>query len=128
MAWTRADSSISDGSALYKLVDPAVLISAREEKAAAAADKAAKKAANAAAAEAKRIATLEKGRVSPTDMFKPPNVAEGTWTAWDDQGLPLKDGQGEEISKGASKKCAKEWKAQEKAHEAWKAWQAEGGK
>jgi cysteinyl-tRNA synthetase len=61
-------------------------------------------------------------------MFKPPNVAEGVWSEWDDQGLPTKDGEGKEISKGAGKKCLKEWKAQEKAHEAFLAWQKEGGK
>lgn len=115
----------SDGSALYKLVDPAILIRQREEKAAQAADKAAKKAANAAAAEAKRIATLEKGRTAPTEMFKPPHVAEGTYTKWDEAGLPTHDAEGNEISKGLSKKCAREQKLQEKAHEAFLAWQRE---
>ncbi|KAK8869958.1 cysteine-tRNA ligase [Kwoniella newhampshirensis] len=121
------DGQGADGGALYKLVDPSILIRAREEKAQAAADKAAKKAANAAATEAKRIANLEKGKASPGEMFRPPNVAEGVYTAWDEQGLPTRDGEGKELSKGAQKKCAKEWKIQEKAHEAYLAWLKERG-
>lgn len=119
------DGQSATGGALYKLVDPAVLIRAREEKAAIAAEKAAKKAQNAAAAEAKRIAQLEKGKVSPADMFKPPNVPEGTYSEWDDAGLPTKDGKGEAVSKGLAKKCAKEQGAQAKLHDAWLAWQKE---
>ena len=116
----------SDGGALYKLVDPSILIRQREERAALAADKAAKKSGNAAAVEAKRIAIIEKGRVPPTEMFKPPNVEEGVWTVWDEQGIPTTDGEGKEISKAASKKCLKEWKLQGKAHEAYLAWKQEG--
>lgn len=119
------DGQGADGGALYKLVDPAVLRAAREEKAKAAADKAAKKAAAKAAEEAKRLAQLEKGRVAPADMFKPPHVPEGTWTKWDEAGVPTHDGQGVEVSKGQTKKFAKERKVQEKLHEAFKAWEAE---
>lgn len=119
------DGQGATGGALYKLVDPAVLRAAREEKAKAASDKAAKKEAARMAEEAKRLAQLEKGRVAPADMFRPPNVAEGTWTKWDDVGVPTHDGQGVEVSKGQSKKFAKERKVQEKLHEAFKAWQAE---
>ncbi|WVR05035.1 cysteine-tRNA ligase [Kwoniella sp. DSM 27419] len=122
------DGQGADGGALFKLVDPAVLIAAREEKAAAAADKAAKKAASAAAAEAKRIAALEKGRVAPKDMFRPPNVPEGTYSEWDEAGVPTKDGEGKEVSKSSGKKFIKDFKAQEKAHEAFLAWQKEQGK
>lgn len=114
-----------DGGALYKLVDPEVLIRAREEKAAIAADKAAKKAANVAAAEAKRIATLEKGKTPHMEMFKPPNVADGLYSQWDDQGLPTHDKEGKEVTKSARKKMEKESKAQEKAHQAYLAWKEE---
>ena len=116
---------MTDGGALYKLVDPAILIRQREEKAAAAADKAAKKAATAAAAEAKRIAALEKGKVSPEEMFKPPNVSEGLYSQWDENGLPTVDGQGKEISKSAGKKFAKDQVVQKKAHEAYLAWKGQ---
>ncbi|KAL7422245.1 cysteinyl-tRNA synthetase [Cryptotrichosporon argae] len=117
----------ADGGALYKLVDPAVLVRAREEKAAAAADKLAKKEANAAAERARRLALLEKGRVAPADMFRPPHVSEATYSAWDKHGVPTKDGEGAELSKSAVKKAQKQWKEQEKAHEAFRAWQAAGG-
>lgn len=122
------DGQGADGGALYKLVDPAVLIKAREEKAAIAAEKAAKKAANAAAAEQKRIAQLEKGRTAPGDMFKPPHVKDGLYTKWDENGIPTHDSEGKEVAKSASKKFAKEYKQQEKLHDAFKAWQGEGGK
>lgn len=108
---------------MYKLYPPETLIKQREEKAQAAADKLAKKAAAAAALEAKRIAALEKGRLAPVDMFKPPNVPEGTYSAWDDAGLPTLDGEGNEVAKSAGKRLLKEWKAQEKAHAAWVEWQ-----
>ena len=91
------------------------------------AEKAARKSTNASVMEAKRISTLEKGRVPPIEMFRPPNVEDGVWSAWDDQGIPTLDGGGKDISKGASKKCLKEWKAQEKAHEAYLAWMEEKG-
>ena len=64
----------------------------------------------------------------PSEMFKPPNMPDGIWTEWDANGLPTKDREGKEISKGASKKCVKEMKVQEKAHEAFLAWQRDGGK
>lgn len=110
---------------MYKLVDPTILIRQREEKAQAALDKVNKKAANAAAAEAKRLAILEKGRIPPREMFKPPNVSDGTWSEWDEQGLPIKDGEGKEVSKGTSKRVLKEWKGQEKAHLEFLAWERE---
>jgi cysteinyl-tRNA synthetase len=108
---------------LYKLVDPAILIKQREEKAAIAADKAAKKAANAAAAEQQKKAQLEKGRVPPSDMFKPPHSE--LYSAWDENGLPTKDAQGSDVSKAGGKKLLKEYKTQEKAHEAFLAWEKE---
>jgi len=121
------DGQSSTGGALYKLVDPSILIRQREEKANQIAEKQAKKAENARLAEEKRLATLEKGRIPPKDMFKAENSTEG-WTEWDEMGLPIKDKEGKEISKGQSKKFLKEFKAQEKAHEAFLAWQKEGGK
>ena len=122
--WTLVDVSI-DGGALYKLVDRSILIRAREEKRAVAAEKADKKAANAAAAETKRLATLEKGRIPPIEMFRPPNVASEVFSKWDALGIPTHDGQGNEVTKGQSKKWAKEWKMQEKAHEVYLAWKEE---
>lgn len=121
---SKSTADRADGAALYKLVDPAQLIRQREEKAAIAADKAAKKAENARLAEEKRIAQLEKGKVPPTEMFKPPAVDAALYGEWDEQGLPVKDGEGKEVSKSQRKKMEKEWKAQEKLYLAWKEWQA----
>ncbi|WVN89023.1 cysteine-tRNA ligase [Cryptococcus depauperatus CBS 7841] len=115
------DGQSASGGAIYKLIDPAVLVQAREEKERLAAEKAERK----KAAEAKQIAQLEKGRVPPQQMFKPPHVSTRMYSEWDEQGLPVKDEEGKELSKSAQKKAVKEWKAQEKAHEAWLAWQKE---
>ncbi|KAG8826237.1 hypothetical protein FRC19_009470 [Serendipita sp. 401] len=108
-----------DGKALVKLMPPSALIKAREEKKAALAAKAAQKAASKAAAEKQALAKLERGKLSPEEMFKPPNVLEGTYSEWDAKGLPTRDGEGEEMSKAQSKKLAKLWEEQAKRHEAW---------
>ena len=47
-------------------------------------------------------------------MFK-----TGAYSAWDEDGLPLKDAKGEEITKSQKKKLKKEWDRQKKAHETW---------
>jgi len=112
-----------DGKALVKLVPPAELIRARDEKRAQAEAKALKKAAGAEAERAKRAAKLEKGRVAPQDMFKPPNVPEGTYGSWNEDGLPLTDAEGKELSKNQGKKVAKDLATQQKLHDEWLAWQ-----
>ncbi|CAE6398114.1 unnamed protein product [Rhizoctonia solani] len=117
-----------DGKALVKLVPPETLIKARDEKLAQAAEKSAKKAAQAEAAKAKQTAKLERGKLSPTEMFRPPNVPEGTYGSWDDRGIPLTDAAGSELPKSRSKKLIKEWEIQSKAHEEWNAWVAAGSK
>ena len=73
----------------------------------------------------KRIAALEKGRVPPQELFRPPNVPEGTYGSWDAEGLPLTDGEGKELSKSAGKKVKKEWELQEKRHKDFLEWQKE---
>ncbi|KAG8917169.1 hypothetical protein FRC01_002626 [Tulasnella sp. 417] len=117
-----------DGKALVKLVNPDVLLRARDEKAAANAAKAAKKAASAEAERAKKAARLEKGKIPPTEMFKPPNVEDGLYGSWDTKGIPVTDTEGKDISKAKSKKLAKEWEIQDKLHREWKEWlEAEKG-
>ena len=106
-----------------KLVPPAELIKARDEKRAAAEAKAARKAASAAAEREKRRAQLERGRVPPQEMFRPPHVDAGLYSAWDADGLPVRDGEGKELSKSAGKKVAKDWAAQKKRHEEFLEWQ-----
>lgn len=119
---------LADGRALVKLVPPTELIKAREEKRAQAEAKAAKKTASAEKERQKRLERLEKGRVAPQDMFKPPNVPEGTYGSWDENGLPLTDAEDKELSKNRSKNVQKEWTQQKKLHEEFLAWQVQEAK
>lgn len=111
-----------DGKALVKLVNPGDLIKAREEKRAQQEAKAAKKAANMEAERQKKMQKLEKGRVSPHDLFKPPNVLEGTYGSWNGDGVPTTDGEGKELSKSQVKRIQKEWSNQKKLHEEYLEW------
>ncbi|KAL0956831.1 hypothetical protein HGRIS_002942 [Hohenbuehelia grisea] len=114
-----------DGKALVKLVSPEDLIKAREDKRAQADAKAAKKAAAVEAERLKRVQKLEKGRVAPEFMFKPPHTVEGTYGSWDERGVPLTDGQGEPLSKNQAKKVVKEWTDRGKLHAEYLAWTKE---
>ncbi|KAF7985093.1 hypothetical protein HWV62_8979 [Athelia sp. TMB] len=114
-----------DGKALVKLVSPADLIKAREEKRALIESKAAKKAAAVEAERIKRQQRLEKGRIPPEEMFKPPNVPANTYSKWDEAGLPLLDGEGKEVSKSGAKKMLKDLGAQKKLHEEYLLWKKE---
>jgi cysteinyl-tRNA synthetase len=106
-------------------MSPSDLIKARDEKRALADSKAAKKAAAAEAERFKRQQRLEKGRVPAEEMFKPPNVPEGTYSKWNEAGLPMLDGEGKELSKSGAKKVAKDWGVQKKLHEEFLVWHEE---
>lgn len=108
-----------------KLVDPAQLLKAREEKRAMLEAKAAKRSAAARAEHQKRLAKLEKGRTPPSEMFRPPHVAAGTFGSWDADGLPLTDPEGNPLSKNAIKKAQKDYANQVKAHKEFLEWQAQ---
>lgn len=123
--YSRNLSLHTDGKALVKLVDPATLQQAREEKLATAQEKERKKAASKQIERERQLAKLEKGRIPPQEMFKPPYVPEGTYGSWDEKGIPVTDGEGNELSKGKAKKVAKEWEEQTKRHEAWTIYLAE---
>ena len=56
----------------------------------------------------------QKGKLSHKDMFRTEE-----FTAWDDDGLPTKMANGDEVAKSRSKKLKKDWERQKKAHEAW---------
>jgi len=114
-----------DGKALVKLVDPAELIRAREEKRGQAEAKGAKKAAAQELERQKKLQKMERGSVPPEQLFRPPNVPEGVYGSWDDQGLPLTDSEGKELSKNQTKKVQKEWTTQKKLHEEYLAWKKE---
>jgi cysteinyl-tRNA synthetase len=110
---------LADGKALAKLVPPSVLIKARDEKKALIAAKAAQKVALKAAAQQQQLSKLEKGKLKPEEMFRPPHVPEGTYGTWDERGVPLTDDLGQELAKGKMKKLVKEWEEQGRKHEAW---------
>ncbi|KAF9793211.1 tRNA synthetases class I (C) catalytic domain-containing protein [Thelephora terrestris] len=112
-----------DGKALVKIVDPAELMRAREEKRAQAVAKAAKKAATIEAEKQKKLEKIMKGKLAPSEMFKPPNVPDGAYGSWNEDGLPLTDGEGKALSKNQVKKVAKEWASQKKSHEEYLEWE-----
>jgi cysteinyl-tRNA synthetase len=87
--------------------------------------KAEKKAAAQELERQKKLQKLERGSVPPEQLFRPPNSPEGTFGSWDDQGLPLTDGEGKELSKNQTKKVQKEWTMQRKLHEEYLAWKKE---
>jgi cysteinyl-tRNA synthetase len=101
------------------------LIRLRDEKIAAAEAKAAKRVAALAVEREKKLAKLEKGKAPPREMFKPPYTEQGVYASWDDNGIPLTDGQGMEVNKSKRKKLTKEWESQQKLHADWLAWQEE---
>lgn len=111
-----------DGKALVKLVPPAELIKARDEKRTQQLAKAAEKAQRAEMERQKELAKLERGRVPPNQLFKPPNTPEGTYESWDAAGLPLTDGSGKELSKNQIKKLQKAYQNQEKWHQEFLEW------
>jgi cysteinyl-tRNA synthetase len=100
---------------------------ARDEKKAEVAAKAAQKEAARAAQQQKQLEKLQQGKLKPEEMFKPPNVPEGTYGSWNENGLPLTDSEGQELSKGKSKKLIKEQEEQTKKHQAWLAYLSQQG-
>lgn len=64
--------------------------------------------------EKETAAKAEKGRLSHKEMFRSPE-----FSAWDDDGLPTKDREGEDVTKSRRKKLQKDWERQKKLHEAW---------
>ncbi|KAL8922285.1 MAG: hypothetical protein Q9208_005255 [Pyrenodesmia sp. 3 TL-2023] len=64
--------------------------------------------------EKEAAARADKGKLSHLDMFK-----TADYSAWDEEGLPLKDQDGNEITKSKSKKLKNQWERQKKLHEAW---------
>ena len=56
----------------------------------------------------------DKGEQDHMSMFQ-----TGEYSAWDADGIPTKDKDGEELTKSRRKKLAKDWEKQKKAHEAF---------
>jgi len=70
-------------------------------------------------AEAKKRAEANKTMVAPDQLFR---TAE--YTAWDANGIPTVDKNGEEIKKSQSKKLAKLMEVHKKKYEKWQALQS----
>ncbi|KIW96864.1 cysteine-tRNA ligase [Cladophialophora bantiana CBS 173.52] len=58
---------------------------------------------------------LQKAKLDPREMFKPPHQTE--YSAWDDDGVPTTARNGTPLTASRVKKLKKEWEAQRKAHE-----------
>lgn len=115
----------TDGRALVKLVPSETLIEARETKLALAAQKAAEAGAKKAAARQAVLDRMARAAVPASDLFRAPHAPAGLYSAWDDQGLPTKDGEGADLSKAQAKKAAKAFDAQKKANETYAKWRAD---
>ena len=74
---------------------------------------AAKQKAKADAEQAERE-RLERGKLSPLDMFRTSEFSE-----WNEEGMPVKDAEGKEVAKSRTKKLKKDWDRQKKLHEAY---------
>jgi cysteinyl-tRNA synthetase len=105
------DSSMGE-PALIKFGDPAELLAIRDAKFQAQQEKEAKKAAAKAEAERLEKEKAEKAKVRPQDMFRTEEYSE-----WDEDGIPIKDAQGEEVTKSKKKTLKKAWDKQQKLYE-----------
>lgn len=103
-------------SALIKFIPKTELLAQREEKAAKEQEKAAQKEAARLAREKIEADKAAKAKVSPVDMFR-----DERFSAWDEDGLPTKTKEGEDVPKSGLKKMKKDWERQKKVHEEWKA-------
>lgn len=110
------DDRPDDQGALIKFIPKEELLAQKEEKAAKEREKLAQKEAARLAREKEELAKAEKAKVSPVDMFR-----DERFSAWDEEGMPTKTKDGEEVPKSALKKLRKEWERQKKLHEDWKA-------
>ncbi|KIH94704.1 cysteinyl-tRNA synthetase [Sporothrix brasiliensis 5110] len=105
-----------DRPSLIKFVPVAKLVAAREEKAAAAAEKARLKEEAARAREKAEEEKWAKAKVPPQELFRD-NTAE--FGAWDADGLPTKLADGGDVPKTQQKRLKKEWDRQKKLHDSY---------
>ncbi|KAI9783868.1 MAG: hypothetical protein M1816_001169 [Peltula sp. TS41687] len=100
--------------ALIKYIPREELMAAREQKLAEQATQERRREAARVEREKAEREKLEQGRLSHLDMFRTEE-----FSAWDEEGIPIRDGQGEEIAKSRSRKLRKDWERQKRKHEAW---------
>jgi cysteinyl-tRNA synthetase len=105
---------IEDRPNLPALVRPLdrALAAALEERKAATATKSLEAQARREAEEIKKKQLAEKAKLSHLEMFKNAEYSE-----WDEQGIPIRDKKGDEVTKSQKKKLAKEWERQKKLYE-----------
>jgi cysteinyl-tRNA synthetase len=103
---------LEDRDAQPAIVRPvtAALAAVRQERE----DRANQKEAEKARKEQEATKRAEKGKLSHRDMFR-----TDEFSAWDDDGLPTRMANGDEVTKSKSKKLKKDWERQKKAYEAW---------
>ncbi len=111
------DDRPDDQPALIKFIPVLELLAQREEKLAKEREKAAAKDKVRLERERQEAEKTAKAKVSPEEMFR----GDEKWSAWDEEGLPTKTKEGEDVPKSALKKLKKEWEKQKKVHEDWKA-------
>lgn len=102
--------------ALVKFLNPqeqAALVAQQREREQAALDRQRKKEQQAAANAERERQRASRMKVSPLDMFKELLL----YSEWDEQGLPVRDAKGEEVTKSMRKKLAKQQQQQQKLHE-----------
>jgi cysteinyl-tRNA synthetase len=105
-----------DRPSLIKFVPVAKLVAAREEKAAAVAEKARLKEEAARAREKAEEEKWAKAKVPPQDLFRG-NTAD--FSAFDAEGLPTKLADGSDVPKTQHKRLKKEWDRQKKLHDSY---------
>ncbi|KAJ1919820.1 cysteinyl-tRNA synthetase [Mycoemilia scoparia] len=105
-----------DGKALIKFIDSKEWLKQKEEKEAKLREKERQKKERALAAEKKRLEKLEKGKVSPQEMFRTED-RRSEFSEWDENGFPTKDKDGNELTKNKKKNLEKELKKQQVLHE-----------
>ena len=107
---------IEDHQSLPAIVRPLSksLAAAFEERKAIIATKSAEAQARRDAEESKKHLLTEKAKLGPFTMFR-----NAEYSKWDEQGIPIKNKDGKEVTKSQRKKLVKEWEKQKKLHEGY---------
>jgi cysteinyl-tRNA synthetase len=98
--------------ALIKFGDPEELVAAKEVKARVQAEKEEKKETAKGEREREETVREERARVNPKDMFRTEAYSE-----WDENGLPTRGGDGEELTNSRRKTLRKAWERQRRLYD-----------
>lgn len=112
----RLEDRGTDQAAMWKLEDVKTLVMEIERKRQAEASRREEKERKRLAREAKLQEDLERGRLSPEMLFKEGKEYAGKYSAFDADGMPVKDAEGKELSRSALKNLAKARAKQVKLH------------